>query len=158
MPDHLHRYRATCWWSGSTGVGYDAYDRHHRASAPPAAVDLDLSGDAAFGGDSDRLNPEALLVTAAASCQLLSFLAVAARARLDVVDYRDEADAVMPSDDRPMRITEIHLNPRITVRSPATSARVEHLCQVAHRECYIANSVRSTITVTPTVVLVEADG
>ena len=121
-------------------MGYDAYDRHHRASAPPAAVDLDLSGDAAFGGDPDRLNPEALLVTAAASCQLLSFLAVAARARLDVVDYRDEADAVMPSDDRPVRITEIHLHPRITVRHPATPARVEHLCQVAHRECYIANS------------------
>ena len=149
MTGHVHHYRATCSWVGSTAVGYAAYDRQHRAAAPPAAAELALSGDAAFGGDPDRLNPESLLVTAAASCQLLSFLAVAARARLDVVAYDDEAEAVMPEDDRPVRITEIHLRPRITARAPATVARLEHLCQVAHRECYIANSLRTTITVTP---------
>ena len=154
MSGHDHRYRATCSWVGSTAVGYDAYDRHHRAAAPPAPVDLDLSGDAAFGGDADRLNPESLLVMAAASCQLLSFLAVAARARLDVIAYADEAEAVMPADDRPVRITEIHLRPQITARAPATEARLAHLAEVAHRECYIANSLRTTITVTPTFTIV----
>ena len=37
-PDGTHRYRATCTWSGSTGAGYDAYDRAHRVEAPPAAT------------------------------------------------------------------------------------------------------------------------
>jgi len=135
-------------------MGYPAYARDHRANAAPAAVDLELSGDAAFGGDPARLNPEALLVTAASSCQLLSFLAVAARARLDVIDYRDEAEAVMPEHDRPVRITEIHLRPHITARAPASEARLVHLSQVAHRECYIANSLTTTITVTPRVTIV----
>ena len=28
----VHRYATTCTWSGSTGAGYDAYDRTHECS------------------------------------------------------------------------------------------------------------------------------
>ena len=84
---------------------------------------LDVSADPAFLGDPTLLNPEQLLLLAAVSCQLLSFLAVAARARLDVVEYRDDADAEMPEDDLPVRITRINLRPRITVRGEVTDAR-----------------------------------
>ena len=35
----------------------------------------------------------------ASSCQMLSFLHLAAKARIDVVDYVDEATGVMPEDD-----------------------------------------------------------
>src|SRR5262249_1070220 len=82
----IHRYTVTSAWQGSTAAGYEAYDRSHEAHAPPAEAKLRLSGDPAFRGDAARLNPEQLLVVAASSCQLLSFLAVAARARIDVVD------------------------------------------------------------------------
>ena len=78
-----------------------------------------------------------------------SFLAVAARARIDVVEYVDDAEGFMPDDLKPMRITEIRLRPRITVRGSVTEPRVRHLCEVAHRECYIANSVD------PDIVLVD---
>src|SRR5262249_46125502 len=90
------RYTASCAWYGSTAPGYAAYDRRHRASAPPAPETLELSSDPAFRGDPSLLNPEQLLVMAAASCQLLSFLAVAARARIDVVAHRSQAEAELP--------------------------------------------------------------
>ncbi|MCU1453723.1 MAG: OsmC family protein [Acidimicrobiales bacterium] len=158
MTDGTHVYRTRLAWAGSTAVGYDAYDRRHEISAPPAAAPLDLSADPSFRGDPLRLNPELLLVAAASSCQLLSFLAVAARARIDVVDYQDEAEAFMPAGVRPMSITRIELRPHITIAAPApdargvSDARLGHLCEVAHRECYIANSVRSEVVVTPTFV------
>ena len=147
-----HRYQARCSWSGSTGAGYDVYDRAHRAVAAPAATTLDLSGDRAFLGDPARLNPEQLLLIAASSCQLLSFLAVAARARIDVVAYEDQAEGVMPEDDPPTRFTSITLRPAITVRAPGSGAppsleRVQRLVHLAHEECYIANSLRTEITV-----------
>jgi len=151
----VHRYTATCSWSGSTASGYDSYDRSHVASAPPAGVVLDLSADPTFHGDPTRLNPEQLLVVAAASCQLLSFLAVAARARLDVVRYEDQAEAEMPDDDKPMRLTSITLRPRITMRAGPTEDRVRHLVEVAHRECYIANSLRTDVRVDPTIEWVD---
>ena len=91
-----------------------------RAQVAPVATTLDLSGDPAFRGDGTRLNPEQLLVLAASSCQLLSFLAVAARARIDVIAYHDDAIGEMPEDDHPVRITRITLRPRITVRGDVT--------------------------------------
>ncbi len=146
----VHEYPVTCTWEGSTAGGYDAYDRTHRASAPPAEAALTLTSDPAFRGDPARLNPEQLLVLALSSCQLLSFLAVAARARVDVVAYTDDAVGQMPEDQRPMRITNVTLRPRITVRGDVTDERLAHLCEVAHRECFIANSVTTEITVEPT--------
>lgn len=151
MSGDVHHYQVHGSWSGSTGVGYDAYDRHHVLRAPPAEDELHASADRAFRGDPRLLNPEAMLVAAALSCQLLSFLAVASRARIDVVGYEDDADAVMDEDDPPARITRIDLRPRITVRGAVREERIRHLCEVAHRECYIANSVRSEIVVTPVV-------
>jgi organic hydroperoxide reductase OsmC/OhrA len=41
------------------------------------------------------------------------------------------------------------LRPRITVRGEVTDARLTHLVEVAHRECYIANSVSSEIVIEP---------
>ena len=146
-----HTYRATCSWRGSTGVGYDAYDRTHVMAAPPAQAELTMASDPAFRGDPSLLNPEQLLVLAASSCQLLAFLAVAARARVDVVAYEDDAIAVMPEDDPPTRITEITLRPQITVAGTHPVEKVERLVRLAHQECYIANSLRPEITVPPTI-------
>ena len=142
-----HHYAVRCSWSGSTGVGYEAYVRDHEASATNAVVRLRLSSDPAFGGDPALLNPEQLLVLAASSCQLLAFLAVAARARLDIVDYQDEAVGHMPEDDPPVRITRIDLRPTIIVRASVSEDRVRHLVEVAHRECYIANSLNTEVVV-----------
>lgn len=147
-----HRYHAHCSWSGSTAVGYDLYQRQHEAEAPPAGPRLSLSADPAFGGDPACLNPEQLLVLAAASCQLLSFLAVAARARLDVVAYDDDAIGEMPDDATPTSVTRIVLHPRITLAAPADEGRVRHLVIVAHRECYIANSLKTEVVVEPTII------
>jgi organic hydroperoxide reductase OsmC/OhrA len=119
---------------------------------PPAQATLRLSGDPAFRGDPALINPEQLLVVAAASCQLLSFLAVAARARIDVVDYRDDADGEMPENNQPMRITRITLRPRITIRGDMSEDRIRHLVEVGHRECFIANSLNTEVIVEPEVM------
>jgi len=145
-----HTYEAAARWQGSTGAGYDFYSRAHDVRCPPADGVLALSSDPAFRGQPGRLNPEQLLLAAASSCQLLSFLAVAARARIDVVAYEDDASARMPEDEKPVRVTEITLRPTITVRGDPSEERLRHLVEVAHRECFIANSVSSTITIEPT--------
>lgn len=145
-----HSFAASLSWSGSTGVGYDAYPREYELVMADAAVRA--SSAAAFHGDPARPNPEQLLVAAASSCQLLSFLAVAARARIDVVGYRDEATGHMPEGHRPMWVSGIVLRPHITLGAPAPRARIERLIEVAHRECFIAASLRSEIVIEPVLV------
>lgn len=72
--------------------------------------------------------------------------------------HEDRAEASMPEDDKPVRITEICLCPRITVRGDVAGARVRRLVELAHRECYIANSLSSSIIIEPTIELApEAD-
>ncbi|MBX3286501.1 MAG: OsmC family protein [Actinobacteria bacterium] len=154
MSGAVHHYRTELAWSGSTGVGYEAYERAHELRTPTVDVELALSGDAAFRGDPSRWNPEQLLVASASSCQLLSFLAVCARARLDVVAYADEAHGVMPEDDPPLRIVRIELHPVVSLadtgRPRPSAERLRHLAEVAHRECFIANSLRTEVAVDPT--------
>jgi organic hydroperoxide reductase OsmC/OhrA len=156
---HLHTYRVKCSWTGSTAVGYELYDRTHTMEASPALTSLTLSSDPAFRGDPSKLNPEQLLVMAASSCQLLSFLAVAARARLNVIEYHDDAEAEMPEDDLPVRITTIKLRPRILIEAGSSRPsieRIKHLVEVAHKECYISNSLKTDIIVEPVIEIQES--
>jgi organic hydroperoxide reductase OsmC/OhrA len=150
-----HRYTAQLTWAGSTAEGYDHYSRAHDATWGPGSDSppppLSLSADPAFGGDPAKLNPEQLLVLAASSCQMLSFLAVAARARIDVTAYEDDATGEMPEDDKPMRITRITLRPSITLKGDAPDdARLTQLVHTAHRHCFIANSLTTDVAVEPT--------
>lgn len=144
-----HSYHASLVWSGSTGAGYRVYDRTHRVTMPPAVAVLELSADPAFGGKDRQPNPEQLLLAAASSCQLLSFLALAARAGIDVVHYEDDAEAVMPAARDGMRITAIVLRPQIVVAAGTGIGAVRDLVHAAHQGCYIANSLIADVTVDP---------
>ena len=146
----VHRYQASLHWTGSTGAGWDAYDRGHTALAPPAEQEVGLT-TGEKQGDQRLLNPEQLVVVAASSCQMLWFLHLAAKARIDVVRYEDEADADMPEDVEPVRLTRITLRPRIEVAGDANEERVLRLVEKAHELCYVANSLRTEVLVEPSV-------
>ncbi|MEA2474809.1 MAG: hypothetical protein QOE06_2724 [Thermoleophilaceae bacterium] len=145
----VHTYATSLSWNGSTAAGYDDYERSHTVSAAPAEDSLRLSSDPAFLGDASLLNPEQLLVAAASSCQLLSFLAGAARARVDVLEYTDQAEGTMDESDRPAWIQRIVLRPRIVVGAGTSEERVRKLVDLGHRHCFIANSLRSEIEIEP---------
>ena len=145
-----HRYSTRCHWSGDTGLGWEGYDRAHTAEAPPAEQPLTLTTGEALG-DPSQLNPEQLLVMAASSCQLLWFLHVAAKARLEVIEYEDQAEGEMPEDDPPVRVTRIVLRPRIVLRQGPSEERVRQLVELAHQHCYIANSLTTEVALEPTV-------
>lgn len=133
----VHRYQSHLLWEGSTADGPVRYDRGHQVLTPPAHHELRLSADPAFHGDPARSNPEQLLLAAPSSCQLLSFLALAARKGID--------------DDPPVRITHIVLRPAIVVAAGTDLDDVHRLVTEAHHGCYVANTISSDITLEPSV-------
>jgi organic hydroperoxide reductase OsmC/OhrA len=145
-----HHYDTRLRWTGSTGLGWEGYDRAHTALAPPAEQEIRLTTGEAQG-DPRILNPEQLVVIAASSCQMLWFLHLAAKARIDVVEYEDDAGGVMPADDEPVRITEITLRPRIVIAGDTSEERVRKLVHKAHEHCFIANSLKSEVRLEPRV-------
>lgn len=148
----IHTYTTTLAWEGSTGAGYRHYSREHIASAPPAPTKVALSADAVFRGDASLPNPEQLLVMAASSCQLLSFLAEAARQGIDVRGYSDHAEGVMDAAARPASVSRVTLRPEIVVAAGVDRAVVVEAAERAHEGCFIANSLRSEIRLEVTVV------
>jgi organic hydroperoxide reductase OsmC/OhrA len=145
-----HRYETLLRWTGSTGLGWESYGRDHTAMAPPAEQEIRLTTGEAKG-DPGLLNPEQLVVMAASSCQMLWFLHLASKARVDVVAYEDEASGVMPAGEEPVRITEITLRPRITVAGDVNEERLRKLITTAHDHCNIANSLRSDMKIEATI-------
>lgn len=137
-------YETRARWKGSTGAGWSGYDRAHEITAPPARQTLTVTTGESHG-DAALLNPEQLVVAAASSCQLLWFLHLASKARIDVVEYEDRAEGRMPGN----AITEIVLRPRIVVTGGASEERVGRLCELAHRECYVAKSLSGEVRVVP---------
>jgi organic hydroperoxide reductase OsmC/OhrA len=116
-----------------------------------------LSADPAFLGNPEKLNPEQLLLVSASSCQLLSFLAVAARARVRVLEYEDRAEAEMPEDVKPIRLTKLTLRPRIVVSPGVKEERVLKFAELAHKQCYITNSLGTEVALEPTVEIRERE-
>lgn len=142
-----HPYVARLHWAGSTGDGVRSYSRDHAAVAAPATPVVALSADSAFRGDPDRLNPEQLVVMAASSCQLLSFLGAAARAGIDVLSYDDEATSHLNLDTPPARLGTIRLAVTVTVAAGTDESLVRELAEQAHHSCYVANSLAVPVEV-----------
>ena len=81
---------------------------------------------------------------------MLSFLYVAARQGYVVDSYHDEAYGLLERTDRgKMAVTRIGLRPQIVFSGPKIpdEAQLAELHHAAHEECYIANSLKTEITV-----------
>lgn len=147
-----HTYETSTHWSGTTAQGVRSYSRDHVITTPPAEAHLDLSADPSFRGDSARWNPEQLVVAAAASCQMLSFLGAAARAGVTVLRYEDTASSRLLVDAEPARLDTVTIDVTVTVLAGTDHAQIEQLAQTAHANCFIANSLAVPVLVTTTVV------
>jgi organic hydroperoxide reductase OsmC/OhrA len=147
-----HEFSCSLTWTGAAGgptTHYDAYRREYRVDF---AGKPSLSGSAAppFRGDGSLHNPEDLLMAALSACHCLSYLALAARARIPVVDYRDEAWGRMALVDRGLQFVEVVLRPEVTIAS-GEPERAHRLHERAHAECFIARSVNFAVRNEPVV-------
>jgi organic hydroperoxide reductase OsmC/OhrA len=143
-----HRFEGTlAWRAGGSGVETGNHTMTFDGRPP-----LQLSGAPGYRGDPSKLSPEDLFVGALASCQMLSFLAFAARAGVTVLAYEDRTIGTLAMADKKMRMTEVVLHPRITVAAGSDVEKVLHAVHSAHEACFIANSVSSTVTVEPEIV------
>ncbi len=114
------------------------------ASASPGVVPAPWSDPAA-------VDPEEAFVASLASCHMLTFVWLASRAGFVVETYEDHAVGTLTKNERGIPwISHVTLHPRITwgERTP-TTAELDDLHHHAHEQCFIANSVKTTLSVAP---------
>lgn len=142
-----HRARIV-WAKTDAPFTYETYSRDH-AIAFPGGQTVASSAAPEYKGEASRTNPEELLVSAASACHMLTFLAVAARKRFEVLSYEDEATGYLEADaEKRLAITRIELRPRIAFGgTPPSADELAKLHDLAHRNCFIASSIRATVSV-----------
>ncbi|MBS1766517.1 MAG: OsmC family protein [Acidobacteria bacterium] len=146
-----HTYPFSITWTGDTMA--ESYTRDAVAAAS-GKVSLPLSSAAEYAGSAERWNPEDLLGAALANCHMLTFLALAAKTRTQVLGYEDRAESVLDTLEKVTWISEIRLRPTIKVAKGTDAAKVRELFEKAHKYCFVANSIKSKVTMDP--VIVEA--
>ena len=149
-----HEYTATVRWVRDGAAFEDnRYSRGHvwtfdggvevPASASPSIVPLPLSR-------ADAVDPEEAFVAALSSCHMLFFLSFAAKRGFVVDRYEDRAVGVMNKDGRGrLFVGRVTLDPSIDFsgdRLPSIDD-IAGLHHRAHDECFIANSVRTEVSV-----------
>ena len=95
------------------------------------------------------VDPEEMLVAALSTCHMLSFLHVARLAGFTVAAYRDHAEGTMEeiAPDK-QAITKVVLHPQIEWAGAAPDeATRDHMHHEAHEVCFIANSVKTEVSV-----------
>ena len=151
----MSKHRAVVEWALVEGQDFPGgrYSRGHTVTfegghqAPGTASAHVIGSKWSVAGAVD---PEELLVGSISQCHMLTFLHKAREAGFVVVSYRDDAEGVMEKIDDAgrMAVTRCTLRPTIAYAGRAPSAEErEHLHHAAHEECFIANSVKTEVTV-----------
>ena len=152
-----HRYTAQVAWQARDGDDFAAgrYSRRHLlrfdggvevpGSSSPSVVPLPWS-------DAAAVDPEEAFVASLSACHMLWFLALAAKQRLPVLRYVDDAEGVMAHDaEGKLAMTVVTLRPRVEFRADRGPSRdeLERLHHAAHAACFIANSVKTDVRCEP---------
>jgi organic hydroperoxide reductase OsmC/OhrA len=151
----MAKYRASVDWTLAAGEDFVAgrYSRGHRVAfgsgvEVPGTASHHIVGNKWAAPNS--VDPEELLVASISQCHMLTFLHKAREAGFTVTAYRDDAEGVMEKIDEAgrMAVTRCTLRPTIAYEGRApTQAERDHLHHAAHEECFIANSVKTDVTV-----------
>lgn len=142
-----HKARVV-WRRDSESFDYPDYSRNHEWRFASAVVVA--SAAPGYLGDAQYVDPEEAFVASVAACHMLTFLAIASRKKYLVDAYDDDATGILSNNtEGRLALTRVTLRPRIVFaagRRPddETIARMHEL---AHRECFIANSVRTEIVI-----------
>jgi organic hydroperoxide reductase OsmC/OhrA len=150
----MSEHSATVYWENRQEVFTDnRYSREHTwlfdggievpASASPHVVPVPYS-------NPTYVDPEEAFVAALSSCHMLFFLAIAEKKQFIVERYKDRAIGIMDKNEAgKLAIAAIHLHPDITFRGDSlpTSAQISAMHEQAHHQCFLANSVRASITI-----------
>jgi organic hydroperoxide reductase OsmC/OhrA len=95
------------------------------------------------------VDPEEMFVAALSSCHMLSFLHLARMAGFAARAYDDRAEGMTEEIAKGrLAVTKVRLRPKIEwAGAPPTKEELDRLHHQAHEACFIANSVKTEVTV-----------
>ena len=129
------RYTRVHQWRFDGGMQFNA-------SSSPHVVPVPMS-------DPSLVDPEEAFIASIASCHMLFFLSFCAKQKFIVTHYEDQAEGLLDNgDDGKKQMLSVTLHPTVTFEGDKPSGEIlNHLHELAHENCFIANSVKTKIEV-----------
>lgn len=153
-----HNYKLAVKWTGNQGSGtsnYKEFERSYAIQIENKAV-IHGSSDPEFRGDRTKHNPEELLLAAVSSCHMLWYLHLCSEAKIVVVDYIDNATAILQETENGNgKFTSITLNPIVTVTEKAMIEQATKLHKKANEFCFVSNSLNFKVDHQPVINVVR---
>ena len=98
-------------------------------------------------------SPEHLFTAAISSCLMTTFLAIAENSKLEFSAFACTSHGKLETVDGKFLMTEVFLEPTITLKREEDRERAERIIQKSEAACLISNSIRSKITMRPVIVV-----
>jgi organic hydroperoxide reductase OsmC/OhrA len=151
----MSEHKATIEWRRQgADFDYKTYSRAHTlefeggirvpAGASPANIPPTARG-------APGVDPEQAFVGSISSCHMLWFLHLAWQAKFVIDRYVDHASGILGENSEGREaMTRVTLRPVVTFfgRKPSAEEHAQ-LHEDAHHKCFIANSVKSDVTIEP---------
>jgi organic hydroperoxide reductase OsmC/OhrA len=95
-------------------------------------------------------SPEHLFVASLNTCYVLTFLAIAEFSKIDVVSLSSSAKGKLEKvAGSSYKVTEIVVKPKVVIASVDNLARMPRILEKAKENCFVSNSIKSTIKLEP---------
>jgi len=96
-------------------------------------------------------SPEHLLTASVVSCFMTTFLAIAENFKLEFTDFSCRSAGKLEQIEGKYLMTEIALNPELTIKNEADKEKAERVLQKSEAACLISNSIKSKVILNTTV-------
>lgn len=137
------------WTRGDVPFEYQKYSRDHTWKFD-GGHEMQASAAPAYLGNLKNVDPEEAFVAALSSCHMLTFLSVACKKKFVLDEYTDEAVGHMEKNaEGKLAITRVTLKPKLKFsgEKQPTAQELDEMHHFAHDQCFIANSVKTEVTV-----------
>jgi peroxiredoxin-like protein len=131
-------------------------DRIGEVSSPELLDAIDVATPPQFPKGVDGVwSPEHFFTAAVNSCFMTTFLAVAENSKLEFISFTCESEGILNKVDGKYMMTEIILRPYLNIVNEADAEKAERILHKSESACLISNSIKSQVTLLPTITFVE---
>ncbi|MDZ7660033.1 OsmC family protein [Fodinibius sp.] len=145
MSDKKHEYQVDLDWKE---------DRVGTLSSPELDDKIEVATPPPFDGGVEGIwSPEHLFVSSVSSCFMTTFVAIADYSKLKFENLSVKATGKLDKEDGKFVVSEITLNPELTIAEEKFSDKAKRIMEKAEEACLITRSIKTKIHFEPKVTI-----
>lgn len=132
-------------------------DRKGEISSPELNDTIEVATPPEFPKGIEGIwSPEHLLTASVNSCFMTTFLSIAENSKLEFVSFNCAAKGKLEQVEGKFLMTEVILEPVLVITKETDKDRAERVLQKSEAACLISNSIKSKVTLVPTIKIADA--